>query len=403
MSKVDANELKHKICETIENYSDLIKKISKDIYENPELGFMEEKASALLTSILEKEGFEVERGIGGLHTAFRAARRGMKEEPAIAILAEYDALPDIGHACGHNLIAAVALGAALGVGRHIKSIPGKLWLYGTPAEEKLGGKIAMVENDFFNEIDAAMMAHPRNHTWLRRRFLACVNMDVEFAGKASHAAAAPEKGINALDAAINMFVATASLKKHLRDEVRINGIISEGGTAVNIVPERAVVHFSIRAHNRIYLQKVIAGVQDCAKAGAMAARAGVNISIGPVCAEMNDNLTLISLLKTNMEKSGFLIEDPPMEVGGSTDMGNVSWKVPAIHPFFQVTKSDVALHSRDFQKISGTEEANSAAINMAKAIAMTCVDLFGNRKLLEEAKREFQESLKAVNEAFRNL
>ena len=311
----------------------------------------------------------------------------------MAILAEYDALPGLGHACGHNLIAAAALGAALGLDSVMDEMSGSVMLVGGPAEEKVGGKIALVEAGLFEGVAAAMMIHPRGETQLGRLFLATANIEMVFHGRSSHAGAAPEKGINALDACIATFNGTNALKKHLRDDVRLHGVILEGGTAANIVPERARAVFGVRARDRVYLESVIAKVKACAEAGAMMAGCTVDVATTPVCAEMNFNRALSEAFARNGAAVGQTVL--PIETvigGGSTDMGNVSQVVPAIHPFVKIGDRSLTPHTREFLEAACTDAAQQGMLDGAKMLAMTAIDLLTDPELLRRVREEFDAS-----------
>ncbi|MGI5836071.1 MAG: M20 family metallopeptidase [Chloroflexota bacterium] len=390
---MDGTALKRRVAHEIDALSAELREISLEIYSHPEVGYEERKAAALLSDRLELGGFSVERGVAGLETAFVGKHHGRAEGPKIAILAEYDALPGLGHACGHNLIATAALGAALGLGVIMDSIDGTLFVVGSPAEEKVGGKITLVESGLFAGIDAALMLHPRGDTQLGRLFTATTNMEMVFHGKSSHAAAAPDKGVNALDACIATFNGTNALKKHLRDDVRLHGVILDGGTAANIVPERTKAVFSIRARDRIYLQSVIDKVRACAEAGAMMAGCTVEISTEAICAEMNFNRALSDAFGRNASSLGHEVLPLDMNVGGgSTDMGSVSQVVPSIHPFLKIGDSSLTPHTREFLLAAQTEAAHQYTLDGAKMLAMTAIDVWSDPELLRQAKKEFEVS-----------
>ena len=390
---MNAAELKQQVVQEIDNLAPELIRASHEIYSHPEVGYEEFFASELLSGVLERAGFAVERGVAGLETGFVGKIAGRASGPQIAILAEFDALPGLGHACGHNLIATAALGAGLGLRAVMNSIDGSLMIAGAPAEEKVGGKIAFVERGVFKETAAALMVHPRGETQLGRLFLATTNIEMLFHGKSSHAAAAPEKGINALDACIAAFNGTNALKKHLRDDARLHGVILEGGTAANIVPERARAVFSVRAKDRNYLEQMIAKVKACAEAGAMMAGATVEISVLPVCAEMNYNRTLSDAFGRNASALGHKVLPIDTVIGGgSTDMGNVSQVVPSIHPFIKIGDSTLTPHTREMLEAAGTDRAQQAMLDAAKILAMTAMDVWSDPDLSRRAREEFEES-----------
>lgn len=390
-----AAELKAQVTREIDQLGQELRAASLQIHSNPELGYQERAASTLLSNRLEKAGFSVERGVAGLETAFVGTLQGKGSGPKIAVMAEFDALPGLGHACGHNIIATAALGAALGLRTVMEFLGGTLVLMGSPAEELVGGKIAMVDAGLFEGVDAAIMLHPRNVTQLGRLFTATTNMELIFHGKATHAAASPDKGINALDACIATFNGTNALKKHLADGVRLHGVILEGGKAPNIVPDRVRAVFSIRARNRSYLDTVIAKVRACAEAGAMMAGATVDIHIPQICPEMNFNRALSEAFGQNATALGHEVLPIDMHSGGgSTDMGAVSHVVPAIHPHFKVTSANIELHTPEFEVAAGAEEAQEAIPQGAKALAMTAIDIWTDEDLLRRAREEFEQSKK---------
>jgi amidohydrolase len=242
-------ELKQRALNVIDSMRNDLIRISTTIHANPEIAFQEFKSAAFLCETLGSHGFAVERGAGGLETAFIAEAKGNGTGPNIAILAEYDALPDIGHACGHNIIGTSAIAAGIAVKEVIKELPGRVTVIGTPAEEGGGGKLILLEHGVFNDVDAAMMVHPASRTMVDRKSLASVRLKIEFNGKASHAASAPEDGINALEAVILTFNNVNALRLHLKSDARVHGIINNGGSAANIIPEYAAATFRPRHRN----------------------------------------------------------------------------------------------------------------------------------------------------------
>lgn len=386
---MDSEALKKRVNAEIDRLSSELKRISLDIYRNPELGYEEHFASRLLADRAEQAGFSVTRETAGLATAFIADRAGRDKGPKVAILAEYDALPSLGHACGHNLIAGASLGASLGLAEIMDQIDGAVMLVGSPAEEKGGGKITLVDQGLFNGTDAALIAHPSGNTHLGHVFLAATQIMMLFYGKSSHAAGSPEKGINALDACIATFNGTNALKKHLRDDSRVNGVILEGGTAANIVPDFVRAVFSVRARDRSYLESVIAKVKVCAEAGAMMAGAKIEMTVLPICAEVKFNEPLNEAFARNAEALGHKVIPRDSIIGGTTDMGNVSQIVPAIHPSVKIGDSSLAPHTREFQEAAGTERALDAMIESAKMLAMTAIDVWADLDLLVRMQKDF--------------
>jgi amidohydrolase len=389
----DVNELKKRVQAQVESRKDELIKIADTIHANPELGFEEYRASALLAGTLEKYGFVVERGVADLETAFVAHVPGRNERPAVAILAEYDALPGLGHACGHNLIATAALGAGLATKAVLSELDGTILVIGTPAEEGGGGKAYMVEAGIFDNVDAAMMVHPSGRNLIGRASLAVYHINIEFFGKAAHASSFPDKGINALDAVILTFNAVNALRQHLRDDARIHGIITHGGDAPNIIPDHTSASLLVRATDTPYAQEVLQKVQACAEAAALATGARVEIKeTGPRYDARLPNPTLVGLAKENMEALGLdVILATQDERMGSSDMGNVSQVVPAIHPYIAIGPEELVGHTPEFREAAGSPQGHAGMIAAAKMLAMTVVDLLAEPSNLAAARRTFEE------------
>ncbi|GAI71936.1 unnamed protein product [marine sediment metagenome] len=369
-----------------------LSELSLKIHANPELGFHEVKATAWLTRYLEENGFSIERGICELPTAFRGSYGQGK--PTIAILAEYDALPSLGHACGHNLIAACAVGAAVASKLAIDQLGGSILVIGTPAEEGGGGKIIMADRGVFNNVDMAMMVHPGVYNVATARALANQSLEVEFFGKAAHAAARPEAGINALEAMLNSFAAINSLRQHIKDKARIHGIITDGGEAVNIVPAHSAGSFLVRAADNTYLDELKERVLNCFIGAATASGARLEYRWGKTrYAPMRNNLTLARLFRQNMQSLGRRMQlFNPSSAFGSTDMGNVSQLVPGIHPIVAIAPKDVLGHSPQFAEAAASEAGIRGLVDAAKALAMTAVDLVANPEIAVKVKEEFKQS-----------
>lgn len=386
-------EFKQKVQEFINNTQEDLISLSDYLFCNPELAFQEFKAVEVLTQKLKDNGFSVEKGIAGLPTAFRAEFKGKPGGPVIAILAEYDALPEIGHGCGHNLIAAISVGAAIAVTKTLPTFQGTLVVLGTPAEEGGGGKVIMAEKGSFNNIDCAMIIHPADDTMVDDISLANANLVFTFHGRAAHAAAFPHKGINALEAVIQTFNNINALRGHLKDDVRIHGIITQGGVATNIVPELAQAKFSVRALKRKELDPVVDKVCQCAQAAALAQGAQVEITTeGTSYDEIMNNKLLTSLLKENFLSLGEPVGERIIDQGlGSTDMGNVTQIVPGFQSYVGIGK-DIATHTDEFREKAGGPEGHRGVIIASKALAMTVIDLFTNPDLVAQAQAEFKKS-----------
>jgi len=386
---MNIDELKKSIIEDVENQSRSLKEITRKIHSNPELGFHEEQASELLTDYLKGNDFTVELGICRLPTAFKAVYG--KGKPEIAILAEYDALPEIGHACGHNIIATSAVGAGVAARLAVDEYGGSVLVIGTPAEELYGGKIVMAERNAFNNLDAAMMVHPGTTDTATTEALACHSLDVEFIGKSTHAAASPEEGINALEALLLSFMGINSLRQHIRSTARIHGVVTNGGEAANIVPAYSSGNFIVRAADNVYLEELEERVLDCFRGAAKATGAEMKYKWDDVCySPMRNNLTLAGLFAANMKILGrnTSISEPERSFG-STDMGNVSQIVPAIHGIVSIADKNVLVHSPEFADAAISDRGIEGMIDGAKAMAMTVADILSNSDIQTAIKEEF--------------
>ena len=377
--------------------------LSKDVHAHPELNYEEYYSSNALAGFLERRDFRVERGIGGVETAFRATiPGGAGNGPTIAVLAEYDALPEIGHGCGHNLIAMAAMGAALGLQANAANLPGRIEIIGTPAEEGGGGKIRLLEAGVFDGVDATLSSHPfsnrtivpavspKGESWS----LAMVGYRYLYHGRAAHAAAAPEAGVNALNAVIHLFTGIDALRQHLRDDVRIHGVITDGGTAPNVVPEFAAANFMLRSRSGQYLSDEVVGKVRQVAEGA-AAMTGASLEVEefyPFYENVQPNLTLAQAVGANLQALGVRLDDPipgRPGSGASTDFGNVSQAMPAYELRYAVSETPVASHTRDMCETAITDYALSSALQVAKALSLTAADLLRDATLVEAAKSEF--------------
>lgn len=362
------------------------------LHANPELAFEEHRAAAWLREAIEAEGWPVERALGGLPTAFRAGIGSGR--PTVAILAEYDALPEIGHACGHNLIAAGALGAFLALARATRGAPpaGRIELIGTPAEEGGGGKVRLLEAGVFERVDAAMMYHPYDRDMLAHPALATTKLELTFRGAPAHAAIAPWDGKSALTACLETFRLIDGQRVHFKDGVRVHGIVTDGGQAVNIIPERAACVFQVRAPELPELERVRAIVERCASAAALAAGVLVEVVERMGYKSMHNNLTLARRFGAALEALGRPAAESDASAGaGSTDMGDVSHAVPSIHPYLAICDRGHALcHQHAFAACAKSERGHDAAIVAAKAMARTALDLLEQPELMAAVRREFE-------------
>lgn len=369
-----------------------LRKIALKIHANPEIGLQEFKASEWLTAYLEKKGFAIERGICEMPTAFRASYG--KGKPRIAVLAEYDALPGVGHACGHNLICTIALGAAVGVMQAVDTCGGTVLVIGTPAEEIQGGKIMMAKKGAFNNLDAALIVHPETFDLATSSALACQNLYIEFFGKAAHAAAGPDRGINALDAMILSFNGIGALRQHIRSTARIHGIITDGGKAANVIPDHSAAEFIVRAADDAYLDELEQKVLNCFIGASQATGARLEYRWDKQrYAAMRSNMTLARLYSDNMKIIGRNAPVPnPGPGGGSTDMGNVSQIAPSIHAMVAIAPRNTPIHSTEFAVAAGSEAGIQGMVDAAKAIAWVITDLLANPDIMRKVKEEFNQN-----------
>ena len=385
----DTGSLKARALSVIDAQRAEFLRVSATIHGQPELAFQEFKSAALLCDTLAQHGLVVERGVGGLATAFRAEARGIAAGPTIALVAEYDALPEIGHACGHNIIGTAAIAAGVALRSVMDELPGRVVVIGAPAEEGGGGKVILVERGVFADVDAALMVHPSTYTVVNRRSLASMRLNIEFTGKASHAAASPEDGINALEAVILTFNNVNALRLHLKSDARVHGIITHGGTAVNIIPDYAMAVFSVRAATQEYADEVLGRVVQCAEAAGVATGAQLKWVVKPGYAAMIPNALLGRLFADNWRAIGVEVRDTlPNERMGSTDFGNVSQVTPAVHPYIAIAPPDTAGHTIEFREASLSPAGDAGLINAAKAMAMTAIDLLSSPELVRAAKTE---------------
>ena len=376
--------------------TDLIK-LSLSIHGEPEIGYQEHRSAAKLTDFLEANGFAVQRAYKGVETAYRGDAAGNGKGPTVAILTEYDALPDIGHACGHNLIAMMGTAAAIGVRAALDGLPGRLAAIGTPAEEGGGGKVALVRAGAFTDVDVAMMCHPSSRTLAGRTSLASNRVDVEFFGKAAHAAAQPDKGINALDGVIQTFNNVNAMRQQLRPEARVHGIITNGGSAANIIPEYAMAKFSVRALDRRYQQEVLKRFIACAEGAAAATGTKLKVTVHENSGYENmvPSQALAERWAEHMRALGqpvqATLDDERM---GSTDMGNVSQILPSIHPYIGIAPEGTPGHSTAFREAAAIPEAHESALFAAKAMALVAIDALTDAALVARARVDFDERRK---------
>lgn len=397
----DAERLKEAARKSVDGHGKRLIEIARYIHDNPELGSEEVKAYELLTSELEANGFEVQRRILDIPTAFCATFRGKGKGPRVAVLAEYDALPGVGHGCGHNLIAASAIGAGIAASEAMGDLNGEVLVVGTPAEEGhgpyAGSKVIMAERGFWDGVDAAIMLHPTSTRWaVGSKSLGIWTVKMEFQGQTSHAAASPHEGINALNAATLAYMATHMLRQEARRDANlvIHGIILEGGLASNVIPDRAVCDFGVRSSDEEYLEKMVGKVERCAEGAAMATGAKVTVTKKRLYSSMKLNLPLVQTLWQSYKDQGVDIADWRETVVGmpmaSTDFGDVSQRTPSTGSYIKIAPEGTPGHSRQLAAASITKEGLDAMMIGTKALAMTLVELLAEPEKLRGAREYFK-------------
>src|SRR5215472_17341306 len=382
--------LKDTIVDAVDHMADELEALSRRIHDHPELAYQEEKACGWLAEFLTAKGFAVEKGVAGVGTAFRATI-GSGGGPTIAILCEYDALPGIGHACGHNVIATAGAGAGAALAAVQRELPaGRIQVIGTPAEEGGGGKVQLIKGGVFKDVDCAMMIHGFDRTILHQDLLGIVRVTFEYTGKAAHASIDPWVGVNALDACIQTFNAISMLRQQMRPECRIHGIITNGGAAPNIIPEYAASTFLVRAPRIDMMWDLYRRVVACAEGAAKAAGAELKVSQNDnVYEPMNSNRVMLDLFAANMKTAGLTEGQAVPDRLGSSDVGNVSQVMPAIQPMVAIAPVGTAIHTREFADAAVKPMARAGMLSAAKTMAMTTFDLLAEPGLVEKAKREF--------------
>ena len=385
-------ELKQKAITAIDTNADELIELSRRIHANPELAFKEEKAAQWIGELLTRYGFSVQKGIGDMPTAFRGIHEGTDVRPRVAMLAEYDALPEIGHACGHNLMAVIGPAAGIAVTLADPAHPGIISIIGTPAEENGGGKVILSKKGIFKEYDAAMLVHPACYYEVDYHSIGCQTFRVEFFGKSAHASAAPEKGINALDAMIHSFNMINAMRQHVKPDVRIHGIITNGGKASNIVPDYSSGEFTVRSVNDDYMDELVDKVTRIFEAAAAATGCTVKYDFNESrYAAMVTNKILANAFADNMRTLGITVQERDSNRGmGSSDIGNVSHECPTIEGWFKIAEPDIGGHTHEFREAAQSERGFKALLDAAKTMAMTTLDILYNDSLREQIKQEFQ-------------
>ncbi len=384
--------VKDLIGQAVDRLADELETLSRQIHDNPELAYQEVKAAGWLSDFLAAQGFKVERGVAGVETAFRGTIE-TGQGPTIAILCEYDALPAIGHACGHNVIATAGVGAGAALAAVRAQLPkGRVQVIGTPAEEGGGGKVKLIQGGVFKDVDVAMMIHGFDRWILHQDLLGIVRVGFEFRGKAAHASADPWEGVNALDAVIQTFNNVSMLRQQMRLDARIHGIVTHGGAAPNIIPEMAACTFYVRAARLEYMWELHARVLACAEGAARATGCTLTVVDKEAPYEpLKRNDTLLDVFRANMQSVG-AEESPAPDRLGSSDIGNVSQVIPAIQPMVQIAPSGTPIHSRAFEAAAVTPLARRGMCQAAKTMAMTTLDLLADPTLVTRARAEFEAS-----------
>jgi len=390
--------LKQAVAAEIDAIAPQLIQISDDIHAHPEIRFEEHYAAKILSDALEGGGLAVERGTAGMATAFKGDTAAGSGGATVAVLAEYDALPGLGHACGHNIMGASAVGAGLGIARVMSSeiakaagLRGRLLVLGTPAEEGGGGKVVMLRAGELEGVDAALIVHPGNANRAHAESIASHGITIRFHGKPAHAAASPHEGVNALDALVLTYGAIGALRQQLKPDVRIHGIITKGGDAPNIIPELVEGVFIVRSADKEYQQHVLAKFKACAEGAALQTGATVEFEdMGIPYDPLKSNTVLEDLYRANMAELGLKEPDEPRKGAGSTDMGNVSQALPAIHPSIAIGPQTLVGHTQAMCEASRSPEGHRAVINAATCMAMTALDLYMCPELVDRAWAEFK-------------
>ena len=387
-----ASKLKVTASAAVDGSSQELYELSSEIWKNPELGCKEHKAHELLTSFLERKGFAVERSFTGIETAFRATFGSGR--PNVCVICEYDALPEIGHACGHNLIAEAGVAAGLGLKAALESSDapeGRLTIMGTPDEEGDGGKVNLIHNGAFDDVDIAMMVHPSPSNIIMPGFLALKQFSVTYTGKASHAGAFPWEGVNALDAAVLAYNSISVLRQQMKPTWRVHGVALSGGADPAVIPDKTVLLYNIRTPLKAELGTLEQKVVACFEAAAEATGCQVEIrQRGAVYDELLSNPLLGRLYAKNFETTCMGGQyELKRDLTISTDMGNVSYTVPSIHPMYTIGSGELN-HTNEFRAVANTPDAHSATLTAAKAMAYTCIDVLTTEGLLEEIKEHFK-------------
>lgn len=384
----DVSTIKASVLREVDRIRPAVERVSADIHANPELAFEERQASDWLTSLLAANGFAVQRQVADLPTAFRAEHRG-GEGPTIALLAEYDALPGIGHGCGHNLICTAASAAGIALKNAWPDGPGTIVVMGTPAEEEGGGKVLMLDRGAFQGIDLAMMFHPSVENSVDSPSLACVDFTVTFTGKAAHSALAPWDGRNAADAAMLFFAGVNALRQHLRPDARLHGIIREAGVRSNIVPYESRVEFVVRSERSERMDEMVVRVLEIAKGAALMTRTTVQHELGLPYLDARRCPALGAVAEANCATLGVkTVPITPSTPRASGDSGNVSHVLPTLRIQLAISEERIPGHSPQNRDAAISARGQEAMITAAKILAFSCVDILADPDLLDRIRAE---------------
>ena len=389
-----------RVQQIVEELAPELKKLALDIHANPELGRQEVKACQWQEELLGKYGFEIEHAICGIPTAYKAVYKGNKPGPKMAMLAEYDALPDLGHACGHNLIAMIGVGSGIAMREFVDKYGGEIHVIGTPAEETEGLKVELSARGTFKEYDVAMMAHPAHIHATSMDTSAMIARKFEFFGHPAHAAVSPEDGVNALDGMINFYNLVNALRQQTKDDARIHGVITNGGSAANVIPEYTEALFYVRAHKMSYVQELLKKIEACAEGAAVGT--GCTVKVTPVEADYKDtksNRTLDRLVCKQLETLGLDVVDMSNTViGGSSDFGDVSYECPGVQMSVglgeSVSGKPYFAHEHEFALQTKSEQGLANSLEFVKAFVMTGIELMTEPEHLKAIKEEFDKAAK---------
>ncbi|MFP4457506.1 MAG: M20 family metallopeptidase [Clostridia bacterium] len=384
----------------IESYVDEIKNelidLANYIYNNPEVGLKEYKASTQITILLQNLGFKVQKGIAGLETAFRAEYSNKKGGPVIGLLCEYDALEGLGHACGHHIQPSVIIGAAYAIKNSLVAEPYTLVIFGTPAEETIGGKLQMLEEGCFTELDVALMVHGGPKTTTDIKSLALNKIEVVFKGKSAHAALRPDQGRSALDAMLLSFQGIEFLREHVTDDVKLHYTVINGGGPANIIPSNAIGSYYIRAEKNANLEETLERFKNIIKGAALMTDTDYDLIVEKSIKAKVPVLTLNNLLMKNAKALGAKRISKPREKTGSTDFGNVMSRIPGSCLRIALVPEGTSSHSLEFLNAGKTEDAKETIIMASKILALSINDLVTKKYVLKDIKKEFEDN-KRIN------